>query len=493
MRFLALALLALASAVPAQTRNETHSPLGLSLVVPRSYAPMPVQPTEELVQLRYLGRESARGLRPDLYVVRIPWGEDPDPLPDPPPVHTFARYLEQRMRPWSIAETTEKEPIDGWVALEHRLERVEKDERGRRVAPERPSAWAAWALERQDGFQSYLVLGFCDVRDFDQEVKRWRQVAQKLAFFAPTAAAEEEKWARYYKFHPEFRNGELRTRMRSRLLDGWGWEDTPNYVLLTNSDKAMLIRDLQKKLEGIRKYYLERFPPVAEITALATVRVCKDRDEYIEYGGWPESGGYWNPLARELVFYDGGKEDTRIVLYHEAFHQYVYYAVGEVRPHPWFNEGYGDYFSGAEFNTYGDVLRMRLNPWRTNQLQSLIGQHPSWAELIRMEQAEFMTLDPGRNYQMAWSMVYFLEEAKAVEKNPRWARILPTYYETLKTAFTEERRQLSLAGQADDPAELEVASARARARAVQAAFEGVDLHEIEFAWIQFLRELKLPK
>ena len=53
--------------------------------------------------------------------------------------------------------------------------------------------------------------------------------------------------------------------------------------------------------------------------------------------------------------------DSLLVLYHEAFHQYIYYAVGEVAPHDWFNEGHGDYFSGAVIPTYGKKVT-RLQP-----------------------------------------------------------------------------------------------------------------------------------
>ena len=42
-------------------------------------------------------------------------------------------------------------------------------------------------------------------------------------------------------------------------------------------------------------------------------------------------------------------ETTLAVLYHEAFHQYIYYSVGKVAPHSWFNEGHGDYYAGARY------------------------------------------------------------------------------------------------------------------------------------------------
>ena len=83
------------------------------------------------------------------------------------------------------------------------------------------------------------------------------------------------------------------------------------------------------------------------------MRVCGDRKEYHEYGGPGGSAGYWNSGSEELVFYDASRskkidDDTVSVLYHEAFHQYIYYSVGNVAPHSWFNEGHGDYYAGAD-------------------------------------------------------------------------------------------------------------------------------------------------
>jgi hypothetical protein len=487
-----LAALILALPVAAQTRNETHSPLGVSLAVPRKYAPMPVQPTETCVQLRYLGAENGQGLRPDLYLIAFERGSDPEPLPEPPPLNTLERFLAQRMKPWAIAESREEKPVDGWSVHEHRLERVLEGQTQQAAGLATNFPWTARAIERRSGTKSWIVLGFCDVDDVEQELKAWRAVAARLKFFEPTAAAEEKKWSRYYQFHPEFRNGALRTRLRARLLDGWKWEDTANFVFLTSSDKAQLMRDLTKKLEGIRKHYAALFPPVAEIEAVSTVRVCKDREEYLEYGGSARSAGYWNWAAAELVFFENGKEDTRIVLYHEAFHQYVYHAVGEVNPHPWFNEGYGDYFSGAEFNTHGDVVRIRANPWRVEAIKFFLGRCPRWKELLRLEQAEFMA-QAELLYPMSWSIVYFLEESREAEARADWAAILPRYYVTLKGAFTAERERLAREGRAEDPAALQAASKGAREAAVLAAFEGLDLDELEQAWRSFVVALKPPK
>jgi hypothetical protein len=192
-----------------------------------------------------------------------------------------------------------------------------------------------------------------------------------------------------------------------------------------------------------------------------------------------------------------GKEDSRYVMFHEAFHQYIHYAVGEVAPHSWFNEGYGDYFSGAEFDQHGNVGRILVNSWRVELIQYAIGgrQHASWREMVWMawmEKPVYYGPNKGVNYAMGWSVVYFLEKSKAVQRNPTLARILSSYFETLKQANARERTRLAAEGKLENEGALEEVNAKVR-KAADAAFSDVDLHEIEEAWREFVLELKVPK
>ena len=288
------------------------------------------------------------------------------------------------------------------------------------------------------------------------------------------------------------------------MVGDWVAEDSENYLIVYHTKKESLVNHLKKRLEGIRRSYVELFPPAQEITAVSTLRICQDQDEYHRYGGPPGSAGYWNPSSEELVLFvfdnrgsdwQSGKEDSRIVLLHEAFHQYIHYAVGEVAPHSWFNEGYGDYFSGAQFNDHGEVGRILPNPWRVELIQYAIGnrQHARWADVVRMEQAEFYGSLRSVNYAMGWSMVYFLNKSPKVKRRAEWARILPTYFETLKAANARERAKLAEAGQLDDGEKVAEAAKVVRGEAADAAFEGVDLYELEEEWREFVVELKVPK
>ena len=90
-------------------------------------------------------------------------------------------------------------------------------------------------------------------------------------------------------------------------------------------------------------------------------------------------------------------------------------------------------------------------------------------------------------------MIWFLRRSPEVEKRPEWARILPTYFETLKTAWAEERAKLEAEGKAGERHARWKAGYAARNRAADAAFAGVDWEEIERAWAEFVGELEEPK
>jgi hypothetical protein len=231
--------------------------------------------------------------------------------------------------------------------------------------------------------------------------------------------------------------------------------------------------------------------------AVSTVRICESQDEYHAYGGRPGTAGYWNSVGKELVLYDAAVQDgarsidtdTFITLYHEAFHQYIHYSVGELAPHPWFNEGYGDYFSGARISG-GRVVRIGVNPWRLKPIQHYLRTQRAvpWSKLIRYEQPEFYA-SAAVCYAQAWSMIYFLRSSKEVEDHPVWSRILDTYFETLKLGWQLELRRMDARG--DEPGEsaLADASAFARKQALEKAFADVDLDRIEHAWREFVLDL----
>jgi hypothetical protein len=261
---------------------------------------------------------------------------------------------------------------------------------------------------------------------------------------------------------------------------------------------------MKHDLEVIRTKYVELFPPAAPIEAVSTVRVCKDREEFLKFAGIPKNSpvaGFWNVHTQELVFYNAVKdprypnashEDGYIVLYHEAFHQYIYYSAGEIAPHSWFNEGYGDYFSGAKIGDLGTkVDKILVNPWRCGPIQRSIEKKEiaPLKELVRFEQPAYYA--KGHiYYPQGWSFVYFLNESKVAKKHPVWSKILPVYFKTLVSSYKD---QLTKLGAKPAPDAVAAAQVAARAAAADAAFENVDYAALQTAWEQFTLSLEDPR
>jgi len=220
-------------------------------------------------------------------------------------------------------------------------------------------------------------------------------------------------------------------------VKGWAALDTANYLIVHNKEvKRPLLKKIAKHIEAIRgDVYEKLFPPAAEIKAISVVRVCKDRKEYLRYGAPPGSAGYWSPRDEELVFYQdkSNKKDSLRVLYHEAFHQYIHYSVGQVAPHSWFNEGHGDYFAGHNYR--GGKFRSDVFRWRTGIIANAIGQksYVPLEEFLKYTQREYYSR-PGLCYAQGWSLVYFLREVerRKIKKYEKYWGLLDRYFEAIK-------------------------------------------------------------
>lgn len=529
------ALILLAFALPSSTfaasppqggyTTEKRPDLGLSFPRARDYEEIPTQPDEQFVVLYFAQKveKAATGMRPELNIVWIdevpdrapatgaqPEGEPPPPPPDadeppaakggsanekapPPPINTIERWVEQRLLDFELGEGKEARTRKGWGAREHELR--PKPRKGRPATSVR-----GWLYAWRGPGRTVAFVGFSSPEDYDKHVKIWRESASKVEIDEP----EEATTAKLEKKYSSTRLREIPTRIavRQKLVRGWKAEDTENFIVVYDTPDVPLVRKIVSDLEVIRKEYEKLFPAAVPVTAISTVRICKNREEYLTYGGMPGSAGYWNWSTEELVLYDaekavkgGGKTDadTFIVLYHEAFHQYIHYSTGELPPHSWFNEGHGDFFSGARVKD-GKVRGIGPNPWRAEYIQLVVAARKQvpWHDILYFEQKDYYA-NPGICYAQGWAMVYFLRTSPVVAKNPTWARILPTYFDTLKVAWHDELAQLEAAGAKDDRKKRAESGLAARKRACDAAFEGVNVPEIDQAWQDFVREMDLPK
>ena len=530
-----LILLALCSLLPSATAQGGYSKKkfpehGLSFELARNYDWLAIQPNEKWVVLQWVEEErSSRRKKkeptspytPKMQVVRIDYVADPAPITSggqeggegegepekkepeadkkkeekekkaPLPLNSWERYAERRLGLWEPTEVDTGKPRDGYEATEYKLRRKKGNSKLR--------GWAyVWHNPR---VRTFIVLGWCGDVHFDKQSKIWRHSAEKMRFTEPVPDPDVVKLERYYERRPKFRNPDYRIRVRRNLGGDWKHEDTENYIIIYNTKDQPLVRRIVRDMESLRKEYVKLFPPTEEVEAVSTVRICKDRDEYLQYSGLPGSAGYWNYATEELVLYDGTKRekgkktdnlDTFIVLYHEAFHQYIFYSAGQLGLHYWFNEGYADFFSGAQIKG-GKVKRIGVNRWRIKTIQRMITEQEfvPWSEMIEYERKQYYGPKAGLNYAQGWSMVYFLNSCKKVRKNEEWAAILPTYFNTIKSSWAEERATLEAAGKDEDPESVAAGMLEARKAALAEAFDGVDIDELQAEWISYTMDLEL--
>lgn len=485
-----LVLLPLAG--PLEGIEERHGDLGITVERPRSYESIPVSPVEPWVRLHYVERADAdreRTHRPGFKIVEIPRAGSPRaasrPTEAPRSVVDLPSYIAVEWPFWRLDESRELADDGQGTSSEHRLVPTGFQNPG----------WIGFIRTLHTAERTLALLGFCARRDLPEQAALWRRVASRLEVFEPEPRVFTDRKLELYYARSGLARPELRISVRKSLVPGWRWIDTENYIVVFDTKNQPLVKRVARDLEMLRGHFEEMFPPADELDAVATVRICKDRQEYLQYGGDEWSQGYWQWEADEIVLYDTAagagrraEPETLANLYHEAFHQYVHHAVGGYRPHPWFDEGLGDYFGGALVKN-GNLIKIEPNEARLAGIRARIanGSFVPWSQFVHQDWRAFYPREqPDWHYSQAWSMVYFLKTSKQVARREEWSRILPTYFEVLRDVFAEE-----LAFSKGEPGAAARATAArvARERAIDAALYGVDLTEIENAWIEFLDSL----
>ena len=323
--------------------------------------------------------------------------------------------------------------------------------------------WAAkteWETDTQEiqlGFYGYASIG--DSKDyrrtFESIVKSFRVVdveepAEDEPEPDPSTLSEKERAEQ-----------KIQKFIAEKIPKGWDYIRTENYLVVFDKDvdRKKIVNRVVREIEALREQVYEvMFPPDRPIYNISVVRVLETRAQYMAYGAPGGSAGYWSPSHEELVLFQNknDKRDAIRVLYHEAFHQYIHYSVGKLAPHSWFNEGHGDFFSGHVYK--GGKFHREVFSWRTGLAQTwkkkwengeIIhredGRRLRLAEWLKWRQrqyyggnnfttptAEGRRIPQGANYALGWSFIYFLRETK----NEQYQRILPVYFDTLKSFVT---------------------------------------------------------
>jgi hypothetical protein len=441
-------------------RDESN---GFQIQIPEKWDQVPIRFQEVALVGKWNGREKRGRIAPALFVLRFvkpkeaPVTPGAAPAPDKavPPGWEIMRVQEKNV--WEYVERfvpehdiTEDDPAfklsskDLVAHLRVYREKVRGDPNDRRTQEFQTLIVAAEVRTVEPSDVVYGVAYGCSAADEENMMSAFRASIKRFKVLQPgeeetdgeggAAADAGNIFVDSEKKPEEWRNA------RKKKLAGlkeWDALDTENYLIVYNKEvKRPLLNQIAKHIELIRADVYEKiFPPTREVKAVSVVRVCKDAEEYHRYGGPGGSAGYWADHDEELVFYQdrANRTDSLRVLYHEAFHQYIYYAVGNVAPHSWFNEGHGDYFAGHD--CVGGKFIAKPFRWRTGIIADALSQK-SWVPLekfLKYTQGEYYA-NPGLCYAQGWSFIYFLREVekKKIVKYKKYWGLLDRYFDAIK-------------------------------------------------------------
>jgi hypothetical protein len=294
-----------------------------------------------------------------------------------------------------------------------------------------------------------------------------KQVVASSAFQASAFAGKKQKSAEFLASRKQVTDSIMN-------MKDWWYAETDNYIFLSNmkSKHRVIIKDLQEQIEYLRDAFEQFMPPRKDITAVSVIRAFASQDEYVAYVGkeheW--SGGLWSPTHKELVIRPiewGGSKVQRNwffkCVYHEAFHQYIFYAFDQKSPAVWFNEGHAEFYSPAtvserKFSVLEDQQNVKL-------LEEMIARNAvNINKLLHVTHEEFYAADDKetrqRNYALAWAVVYYLRKGASLETPPKYAPILDKYSDALWATGDGEK-------------------------ATETAFEGIDLAAFQKDFVTF--------
>ena len=208
-----------------------------------------------------------------------------------------------------------------------------------------------------EGTGAVVFVGECEPRLERREARVFARIASSFRFFTQAELDEERaRWTRRYR-RTRLPHVEERIDVASALVDGWSLRDTEHSIVLYHGpESAPVLEQIAGELVAARRRFALDFPPDRPAASLSVVRVCRDRGEYLTFGGNPGTVGHFNPNTRELVLYDAREvregrlpagHPTLRTLHHEACHQFVHHTASAVRPHAWYDEGTAEFYAGA--------------------------------------------------------------------------------------------------------------------------------------------------
>jgi hypothetical protein len=273
--------------------------------------------------------------------------------------------------------------------------------------------------------------------------------------------------------------------LKARLPASWAaYEPDPHFAFLYDREvKETRIREMARTvIEHLRGAVAPRFPPAAPLGRVFLFRVCKDRDQFVQYGGPPDSSGYWSARDGECVLHEEiyARKDVLQTLRSIAVLQYLHLA-GAPGTYPWFRVGLSTALSPRRVGR-GWNPNSRWHHEARRRVKS--GAFVPLRDLLRMDDDSFATRDLQGHTAQAWSVAWFL----LGNRHPIWEGILERYYRAHRDRLASEPPSSPLSPP-DRRAARDDAIAAAREAGFAAAFGDFDDTEwrrLELVWRESL-------
>ena len=199
---------------------------------------------------------------------------------------------------------------------------------------------------------------------------------------------------------------------------------TRYYDIHTDLDEET-VREAAVRMTAMADEYARRIRGFgAKVTRRLPFYLFSRKEDYHKAGGPENSWGIYQGTKLMATAAKGNNNRTWYMIQHEGFHQFLDAAMRSKIP-PWLNEGLAEYFAHGLWT--GDGFVMGAVPtFRCLRIKAQIkfGRMLDLGEMLKMDSDTWNEAMSARNYDQAWSLVYFLIHGEDGAYHKAFGRLL---------------------------------------------------------------------
>lgn len=326
----------------------------------------------------------------------------------------------------------------------------------RRLQTGKPESCLYFGIGKNSGAPRMLFLFFRWRDPQGARTREWSRLADSCALsvrvISRTSSGSESAASRSESSASSSYYAERLAQAKKSIagMRNWYIRETPNYIFISNQRSRNDIQRLQSDLEAARGIFRRYFPPEEERACVGVVKLFGHREEYLRYAGagFEWTGGLWNSGTRELLVspldpqFDSKaiEKFMREVTLHEGFHQYIFYASGEVSPALWFNEGCAQFFERSD-PRHGEVGSLEKDD-EARLAAAADSADDDLARFLSLDHEQFYDArEREQNYALAYALMYYLLRGAPANGENAFAAVPGRYIEALRKTKDLSRAQ----------------------------------------------------